>query len=65
MPARNTPTPKERNGYAALAKWDGRKHRRHLRSAKAKDGFITAADDVFPKLRLWADANRDGDRAAE
>lgn len=37
------------NGFAALAKHDAN-----------GDGFITAADAVFEKLRLWRDDNGDG-----
>jgi hypothetical protein len=46
--------PRKRNGYEALRKWDER-----------ADGFITAQDPVFARLRLWRDANHDGivDRA--
>ncbi len=37
------------NGYLALAKYDD-----------DHDGFITGEDEIFSKLRLWNDDNRDG-----
>jgi hypothetical protein len=37
------------NGYAALAKYDD-----------DKDKLITSDDEIFEKLRLWGDSNRDG-----
>jgi hypothetical protein len=46
--------PGGRNGYKALAVFDD--------SAKGGngDGQITSADAVWPKLRIWVDANHDG-----
>lgn len=46
------------NGYEALAKWDGRNDDGSF--SEHRDGFITAADPVFKKLRLWADSNING-----
>ncbi|MBK9321850.1 MAG: hypothetical protein IPM97_02640 [Bdellovibrionaceae bacterium] len=37
------------NGYSALAKYDD-----------DRDGLITPDDEIFAKLRLWNDNNRDG-----
>lgn len=47
------------NGYAALAKYDGRTADGMFQVARA-DGVIDARDPVYYKLRLWLDANRDG-----
>ena len=45
---------RERNGFLALAVFDGR-----AKGGNA-DGRIDAGDGVFPSLRLWRDANHDG-----
>ena len=47
------------NGYAALAKWDGRKANGTY-DRKTRDGIIDAHDAVFNELRLWNDMNGDG-----
>lgn len=47
------------NGYAALAKYDG-KSVDGKSSAGAADGYITKDDPIFKELRLWKDANFDG-----
>ena len=47
------------NGYAALAKWDGRKSNGTY-DAKSADGVIDSKDAVFKDLRLWNDINGDG-----
>ena len=47
------------DGYEALRKWDGLRSNGKY-NARARDGFITADDDVFTKLRLWSDENLDG-----
>lgn len=51
-----TPQPPcaEPHGYRALAVYDEESH------GGDGDGWITAVDGVFPALRLWLDANRDG-----
>ena len=46
------------NGYDALRKHDGR--RADKRYDGSLDGYITRRDEVFAKLRLWSDINRDG-----
>lgn len=51
--------PKEWNGYAALGLHDGRRADGSVDASK-RDGFITEQDEVFPRLRLWHDTNRDG-----
>ena len=48
-----------KNGYEALAKYDGRRANGSY-DRNAKDGFINAADEVFSSLRLWKDANQNG-----
>lgn len=47
------------DGFAALAKYDGTSAdgRRRLEAA---DGYITDADAIYSKLRLWRDLNFDG-----
>ncbi|MGE4132760.1 MAG: hypothetical protein AB7F86_14040 [Bdellovibrionales bacterium] len=47
------------NGYEALAKYDGRSADGRVRLARP-DGYITRADAVFDRLRLWLDSNFDG-----
>jgi len=47
-----------KNGYQALAKWDGMELDGVTRSSDA-DGYITTDDPIFAKLRLWSDQNLD------
>lgn len=47
------------DGFAALAKFDGMSADGRRRQSRA-DGYITAADAVFGRLRLWQDLNFDG-----
>ncbi len=47
------------DGYEALRKFDGRMSNGNM-NARARDGYITAKDDVFTKLRFWLDENVDG-----
>jgi hypothetical protein len=49
QPASDTP-----NGFSALAVFD------RADAGGNSDGWIGAADSVFPHLRLWRDANHDG-----
>lgn len=51
------------NGYAALAKFDGMSADGKTRLLPA-DGQITAQDAIFSQLRLWNDANQDGESQA-
>ncbi len=48
-----------KDGYKALAKFDGMSADGKKR-LKAADGYITKADAIFSKLRMWHDANFDG-----
>lgn len=45
---------KARNGYIALAQYDT------LEFGGNDDGLISNADTIWPKLRIWIDANADG-----
>jgi hypothetical protein len=47
------------NGYAALAKWDGRRSDGSI-DRSAQDGVIDKKDEVFWNLRFWADRNQNG-----
>lgn len=47
------PSP-EPNGFEALAVYDAREH------GGDEDGLISAADEVYRRLRLWKDGNQDG-----
>ena len=47
------------NGFAALAKYDG-KDAWGRRTIRAADGKIDASDDVYSRLSLWSDRNMDG-----
>ncbi|NJL26188.1 MAG: hypothetical protein HC902_14215 [Calothrix sp. SM1_5_4] len=47
------------NGYAALAKYDGKSADGMFQLAEP-DGRIDRDDPIYSKLRLWADKNRDG-----
>jgi hypothetical protein len=42
------------NGFVGLAQYDARE------LGGNDDGFITAADAIWPQLRIWLDANADG-----
>jgi hypothetical protein len=50
----NKTTPGCNNGYCALAKWDLKEN------GGNGDGIIDFHDAVWPRLRLWIDANHDG-----
>jgi hypothetical protein len=50
------------NGYAALAKYDGKTVDGRFQVATA-DGFIDRRDPIFRRLRLWNDLNLDGKAA--
>ncbi len=52
------------DGYKALEKHDGMSADGKKR-INAADGFITKADPIFNKLRLWNDKNHDGLAQAE
>ncbi len=47
------------DGYAALAKFDG-KSADGKSTISAADGLISREDEIFSKLRLWQDLNFDG-----
>ena len=52
------------NGYAALAKYDGRRDDGTFIKT-AQDGIIDSHDPIFNKLRFWNDTNGDGIAQAE
>ena len=52
------------NGYAALAKYDGRRDDGSFIKT-AQDGIIDSHDPIFSKLRFWNDINGDGIAQAE
>lgn len=47
------------DGYAALAKYDGKTADGMFQVAKP-DGFIDAKDPIYSRLRIWVDLNFDG-----
>jgi hypothetical protein len=54
LDGRNSP-----NGFVGLAQYDSRE------LGGNDDGFITAADAIWPQLRIWLDTNADGISTAD
>ena len=50
----NPPAGEKKNGFLALAEYD------KISNGGNANGQIESGDSVFPRLRLWRDANHDG-----